>query len=177
MRKPAPGTSQYNAQIQLNFRIELTHMHQVAWLANRNPFHERTAFADTCAKATGIVPSVYTMVAWEMDYLELLFPDAQWHWVDDPRKIAALKPDVLVFGSNDFPFAGILDAWIPKILVYLSDEWGRSSRLHRLTEQVPLVLRQYHFKHYHLPDNVRHIPPGFMACMFERPSEIYSPDL
>jgi hypothetical protein len=149
-------------------------MYHVAWLAKRDPFYDRKVFADICAK--GGAPSVYSMVAWEIDYLQVLFPDAQWHWVDDAREIAPLMPDVVVFSSNDFDLAGVLNTWVPKILVQLSDEWGRSPMCHKLTESVPLVLRQYRFKHYYRPDNVRHIPLGFMACMFGDPKAIALPD-
>jgi hypothetical protein len=151
-------------------------MYHVAWLAKRNPFHARKMFAEACAKG-GIAPSVYTIVAWEVDYLQFLFRDAQWHWIDDARKIAPLKPDVVVFMSNDFHFAGVLDGWTPKILVHLSDECGRTPMFHRLTEPIPLVLRQYRFQHYYRPHNVRHIPLGFMACMFDDPTAIATPDL
>jgi hypothetical protein len=151
-------------------------MYHVAWLAKRDPFHDRKVFADACVKDGGI-PSVRTMIAWEVDYLQLLFRDAQWHWIDDARKIAPLKPDVVVFMSNNFHFDGVLDAWTPKILVHLSDEWGRTPMIHWLTESIPLVLRQYRFEHYYRPRNVRHIPLGFMACMFDDPKAIATPDL
>jgi hypothetical protein len=148
-------------------------MYHVAWLAKRNPFHDRRMFADACAK--GGRPSVYTMLAWEVDYLQFLLRDAQWHWIDDARKIAPLKPEVVVFMSNDFAFAGY--GWTPKILVCLSDEWGRTPTFHWVTEHIPLVLRQYRFEHYYRPPNVRHIPLGFMACMFDDPTAIAAPNL
>jgi hypothetical protein len=78
-------------------------MYHVAWLPKRNPFHDRTTFADACANG-GSAPSVDSIIAWEVDYLQFLFRDAQWHWIDDARKIAPLKPDVVVFMSNDFDF-------------------------------------------------------------------------
>jgi hypothetical protein len=110
-----------------------------------------------------------------VDYLQWLFQDVHWQWVDDASKIALLKPDVVVFMSNESSFDGVLDDWTPKVFVHLSDEWGRTPFIYRLTEKIPLVLRQYRFPHYYEPKNVRHIPLGFMACMFDNPFAIAAP--
>jgi len=150
-------------------------MHHAVWLAKRDPFLSRRAFASACATDTAAAPSLNALTAWEADYLPWLFCDTQWQWVDEASKIAPLTPDVVVFMSNDFPFEGVLDAWTPKVLVHLSDERGWAASFHQHTGKVPLVLRQYRFKHYYRPNNVRHIPLGFMACMFDDPDAIPAP--
>jgi len=58
---------------------------------------------------------------------------------------------------------------VPRILVYLSDEWGATPDVHRRTTKIPLVLRQYHHSHYVRATNVRQIPLGFMNTMFDDP--------
>ena len=151
-------------------------MYQGVWLAKTDPFYSRQAFAAACAKDAAAAPSVNSLAAWEVDYLLWLFRDTQWRWVHEARTVAPLKPDVVVFMSNDFHIDGVLDAWTPKVFVHLSDEWGRTPLLHQRTEQVPLVLRQYRFNHYYRPKNVRHMPLGFMACMFDDPDAIAAPD-
>ncbi len=150
-------------------------MYRAVWLARRDPFRSRQAVAAASATRGVAASSIDSLGAWEVDYLVWLFRDARWCWVDDASKIAPLKPDVVVFMSNSFALDGALDAWTPKVLVYLSDEWGRTPMLHRRTEKIPLVLRQYRFDHYYRPKNVRHIPLGFMACMFDNLNAIAAP--
>jgi hypothetical protein len=113
------------------------------------------------------------MVSWEVDYLRLLFPNATWSWVNEIDKLAALKPEVVVFPSNTFTLNEFtFSEWTPLILVYLDDEWGCTPHVHRHTSKVPLVLRQHHHSHYARATNVRQIPLGFMNAMFDDPLAI-----
>jgi len=75
-----------------------------------------------------------------------------------------------VFHSNTFTLnEDTFRDWTPRILVYLSDEWGQTPHLHRHLTNVPLVLRQHHHSHYVRATNVRQIPLGFMSTMFDDP--------
>jgi len=118
-------------------------MFRAVWLARNDPFASRQAFA--AASAAGAAPSVYALAAWEVDYLLTLFPEGRWRWTNEAGAIAALKPDVVVVMSNDFPLASALAGVAPRVLVHLSDEWGKTPDTHRHTRGVPLVLRQHRF--------------------------------
>jgi hypothetical protein len=148
-------------------------MLRAAWLALLDPFASREAFAAACA--AGEAPSVYSLAAWELDYVFTLFPGARWHWVHEPGALAALQPDVVVLMSNDYAVDRALAHWTPKVLVHLSDEWGAQPDTHRHTLNVSLVLRQYRFAHYFHAPNVRQIPIGFTATMFDDASAIPAP--
>ena len=138
-------------------------------LVNReDPYACRNRFVE--ASRAGKSVDVYEMPIWEVDYLRLLFPNALWSWVNEIDKLAALKPEVVVLSSNtsslnEFTFS----EWTPSILVYLSDECGRTPYVHRHTSKVPLVLRQYHHSHYVRATNVRQIPLGFMNGVLDDP--------
>jgi hypothetical protein len=143
----------------------------VVWLVRNDPYACRDRFFEN--SRAGKLVNVGEMLTWEVDYLRLLFPDASWGWVNDPNKLAALKPDVMVFNSNTFTLdEATFHEWAPRILVYLSDEWGRTPHVHRHTTKVPLVLRQHHHSHYVRATNVRQIPLGFMNTMFDDPLAI-----
>jgi hypothetical protein len=141
------------------------------WLCSEDPYACcKRFFADSRA---GKTVNVYDMVTWEVDYLRLLFPPMRWNWADNSDKLAALAPDVVVVNSNTFTINGdMFRDWVPRILVYLSDEWGCTPGLHMHTANIPLVLRQYNHSHYVRASNVRQIPLGFINTMFDDPLAI-----
>jgi hypothetical protein len=138
----------------------------VVWLVRDDPYACRDRFF--AESRAGKTVNVREMITWEVDYLRLLFPHARWSWVDDPGKLAVLTPDVVVFNSNTFTLnEDTFRDWAPRILVYLSDEWGRTPHLHEHMTNISLVLRQYHHSHYVQATNVRQIPLGFINTMFD----------
>jgi hypothetical protein len=154
--------------MSLSVRFARENTYSVVWLAPDDPYDCRDRFF--AKSRAGKAVNVYEMVSWEVDYLLQLFPRARWSWVDDPDRLSALAPDVVVVNSNSFNLKeDTFSDWTPRILVYLGDEWGCTPNLHRYMTNIPLVLRQYNHSHYVRATNVRQIPLGFISTMFDDP--------
>lgn len=56
----------------------------------------------------------------------------------------------------------------PKIVIHLSDEFGKRPELNLLANETQLLLRQHTHRGYPLYKNLIHIPLGYMTGMFEK---------
>lgn len=58
----------------------------------------------------------------------------------------------------------VIKLFEPRVLIHLSDEWGKRPDMIELANMAPLLLRQYRHQHYpSSPKNMFQIPLGYMA--------------
>lgn len=69
---------------------------------------------------------------------------------------------------NKFEIYHIIKLIKPKIVIHLSDEFGKRPELNLLANYTPLLLRQHSHPGYPLYKNLIHIPLGYMTGMFEK---------
>lgn len=77
---------------------------------------------------------------------------------------ASQNVDILAYSSNVHSYDSVLkviEKKRPRVLIHLSDEWGKRPEYTRLFSQVPLVYRQYRFESYPQLENVRTLPVGY----------------
>lgn len=72
--------------------------------------------------------------------------------------------DVLIYSSNIYDvkqIKNIVEEKKPSVVFHLSDEWGTRPEYHEILKHIPLVYRQYKFKHYKNRKNIKTFPLGY----------------
>jgi hypothetical protein len=117
---------------------------------------------------------------WEISYIKELFSNVDFELIFVEQEIlnnklenedSIINNNILVFSLYRYTFneiLGIVKRIKPKIIVYLSDEYGNNPEYSNLASYTNLLLHQYHFNHYSYNyfKNTLQIPLGYMTNMF-----------
>ena len=118
---------------------------------------------------------------WEKDFIQELFSNINFDLIFVEPEIlknkleneeSIINNNILFFSLYKYSFDEILTIVKriqPKIIFYLSDEWGHNPEYSCLASYTKLFLHQYHFKHYPYKNynNIFQLPLGYMTNMFQ----------